>query len=91
MTPSPLDNAELEIDAVVATIVQCPSRKEQQRLKTICLKRDGYRCVITGFYDYEATKVFSAAQIGSQIIDTELAHIIPYSVGKYDKNHDQVR
>ncbi|KAJ9221356.1 hypothetical protein DTO271D3_8998 [Paecilomyces variotii] len=77
VTPSPLDDAELEIDA------------EQQRLKTMCLKRDGYRCVITGFYDYEATKVFSAAQIGSQIIDTQLAHIIPYSVGKYDKNHGQ--
>lgn len=90
VTPSPLDDAELEIDAVVATMVQCPSRKEQPNLKDMCLERDNHRCMITGFYNRTARKHFPAEQIGQHTLNTDLAHIIPFSMGKYE-DREQVR
>ncbi|KAL2012062.1 hypothetical protein VTN00DRAFT_4780 [Thermoascus crustaceus] len=69
-------------------MVQSSSRKDQKMLKSTCLKRDNYRCVVTGFWDAAAEGIVSEETMGDRIMDTELAHIIPFSMGKYE-NHVQ--
>lgn len=71
-------------------MVQSRSRTGQKMLKSTCLKRDNYRCVVTGFWDAAAEGIFSEETMGDRIMDTELAHFIPFSMGKYE-NPVQVR
>ncbi|KKA21462.1 hypothetical protein T310_4497 [Rasamsonia emersonii CBS 393.64] len=89
VAPSPFDkNADVETNKIAPGMVQSSSRNDQKSLKDRCLERDNYRCVVTGFYDPLAEGKVSKEIIGDRVLHTELAHIIPFYLGKY-KPRDQ--
>ncbi|KAF7158392.1 hypothetical protein CNMCM6106_004968 [Aspergillus hiratsukae] len=78
VTASPLD-VEMTVDDIAAELDESCRRKEQLKLKDMCLKRDDHRCVLTGVWDLTAKNLCPPAERGNRIGDTELAHIIPFS------------
>jgi hypothetical protein len=50
LTPTPNPAAPLAIELAMTTI-ESSSRNGQSFLKQQCLRRDGYRCVVTGDFD----------------------------------------
>lgn len=88
MAASPLD-VEMTIDDVAAEMDESSTRKEQPTLKDLCLKRDGYRCVVTGVWDKLGKNLCPPADRDRCIGDTESAHTLPFSMGKWDDD-DQV-
>jgi hypothetical protein len=81
VTPSPLDEADDDIQEVPSDMDKLPTRSQQQKLKQRCLKRDGFRCMLSGLIDvnYHETQPSLIGGTG----DTELAHIIPFSMGAW--------
>ncbi|OIW24796.1 hypothetical protein CONLIGDRAFT_692315 [Coniochaeta ligniaria NRRL 30616] len=62
-----------------------PSVRDQKPLRRDCLRRDNFRCVFSGAVD--DTSVVdgkTTRQPGEQIIETECAHVIPFSFGSFD-------
>ncbi|KAJ9374430.1 hypothetical protein DTO282F9_1425 [Paecilomyces variotii] len=90
VTPSPFENADITFEEVSATMVESSSRKDQKALKKTCLERDNYRCVVTGFWDEAAQGKIPEEIMGDRILNTELVHIIPFSLGKYDNNRQVI-
>lgn len=81
VTPSPfIDSQECEGD-VYQTMLESASRNDQGRLKQLCLERDNWRCMLTGTVDISKAKDLRARG-GS----TSLAHILPFSIGKWNDN-----
>ncbi|KAF7115287.1 hypothetical protein CNMCM5793_001923 [Aspergillus hiratsukae] len=78
VTASPLD-VEMTVDDIAAELDESCRRKEQPKLKDMCLKRDDHRCVFTGVWDLTAKNLCPPAERGNRIGHTELAHIIPFS------------
>lgn len=74
----------MTIDDIASEMDESCTRKDQPKLKDLCLKRDGYRCVLTGIWDKTAKDRCPPADRGRCIGATELAHIIPFSMGKWD-------
>ncbi|KAL1969865.1 hypothetical protein VTN77DRAFT_7374 [Rasamsonia byssochlamydoides] len=89
VTSSPFDNADIETEEVAAMMIQPSSRKDQKSLKKMCLERDNFRCMVTGFWDRAARGIVSEETMGDRILDTELAHIIPFSLGKYERREKE--
>ncbi|OJD10722.1 hypothetical protein AJ78_08340 [Emergomyces pasteurianus Ep9510] len=76
VTPSSLDDAEDDIEEV-------------KLMKKLCLKRDDFQCLATGVIDvnYHGTRESLTGNSGI----TELAHVIPFSMGAWSdkqKKHD---
>ncbi|GIJ99064.1 hypothetical protein Aspvir_001188 [Aspergillus viridinutans] len=84
VTESPFSDTDINRDDVASEMTESSSRKDQQPLKWLCLKRDGYRCVVTGIWDDHAEQRCPPGQRGTHIGETELAHIIPFSMGKWE-------
>lgn len=83
MTASLFANAAHEIEEAMAFME--PSQREQTKLKQDCLRRDGYRCVYTGFFDKNAVKARKVTMPeGGLWAIIECAHIIPFALGKFD-------
>ena len=62
-----------------------PSGRQQAKLKRLCLRRDGYQCIYSGYFDKVSVKerkvtLPSTASTGT----TECAHIIPFALGSFD-------
>lgn len=55
-------------------------RKGQRTLKRWCLRRDGNRCIITGYYDHEKFwELDEEHRKGLRDSRTECVYVIPYS------------
>jgi hypothetical protein len=82
--PSPRIGADADVNAIASTLDSC-SRRDQANLKADCLRRDNYRCVVTGVYDFvEARRRFSKEERKRMTTErTECAHIIPFSFGSF--------
>lgn len=64
-----------------------PSRNASQgQPKDLCLQRDNFRCMATGIIDTNAPE--SEKSISQYSGPTELAHILPFSIGKWDSNQN---
>ncbi|EEH10600.1 conserved hypothetical protein [Histoplasma capsulatum G186AR] len=81
ISPSPFDDEE-EIGNVAATMDESGSRKDQTLLKKLCLERDNYRCMATGIIDSDA----GTQENPGPKAPTNLCHIIPFSLGKWNKS-----
>ncbi|KAA8903642.1 hypothetical protein FN846DRAFT_891052 [Sphaerosporella brunnea] len=73
--PTPRPGGFDDVDDIAAEIVS--QKRDQQRLKKMCLDRDGGRCMVTGFTDH---KRFPADE---RSIRTQAVHIIPFSLGDF--------
>ena len=85
VTPSPRFGVHDSIEEIFSEI-ESASRAGQAWLKSACLKRDGNKCVLTGFYDvkeWNALGVTERPDVVTAI--TELAHIIPFSMGSFSE------
>jgi hypothetical protein len=79
--------AAAQVDVAMAEI-ESSSRADQKKLKGECLRRDGFRCVFSGFYDLNsAEKKRVDAPPGSIAVKTECAHILPFALRKFDENN----
>ncbi|KAJ9227116.1 hypothetical protein DTO027B5_876 [Paecilomyces variotii] len=86
ITPSPFPDNDEAVEAVAELMDRSPSRNVQKWLKERCLRRDNYRCMVTGIIENSAAQgAPPSAYTGS----TELSHIIPLSIGSWeDKKTD---
>jgi len=85
VTPSPRFGAHDSVEEISSEI-ESASRAEQAWLKSACLKRDGNKCVITGFYDTNEWNALGVTERPDAItFPTELAHIIPFSMGSFSE------
>ncbi|KAK3356781.1 hypothetical protein B0T25DRAFT_589270 [Lasiosphaeria hispida] len=87
--PSPITRPSIfagennEIEQAVAFIE--PSRRDQTELKRQCLRRDGYQCIYTGWFDRRSVEKKSVTlPQEARCADTECAHIIPFALGNFD-------
>jgi len=91
VTPSPWDDASLEEEDILATMLESATRNEQAQLKVYCLKRDNYKCLVTGLYDPSAIGNILAEDSSESTMYTQLAHILPYSIGKWTDRTSEER
>ncbi|PGH07676.1 hypothetical protein GX51_01685 [Blastomyces parvus] len=76
---------EKEVQEVAATMDEPASRKDQRRLKKLCLERDGHRCLATGAIDINAEIPEADTEY---VVPTDLCHIIPFSLRRWEKSED---
>lgn len=83
VTPSPRPGYK-DIKKLADKLPKSSSHNQQKVLKETCLRRDGFRCTITGAADV-AYKEHVRDQVigGPGVAATEAAHIIPFSLGNY--------
>ncbi|KAL7944799.1 hypothetical protein V8C42DRAFT_325949 [Trichoderma barbatum] len=64
-----------------------PSQREQGKIKRECLKREGFRCSISGHYDTssvnEGKVILPPAERATA---TQCAHILPFALREFDAN-----
>ena len=83
--PSPRFGADDNIEEISSEI-ESATRGDQAWLKTVCLNRDGKKCIISGLYDINEWLKFPVNErpnVGTA--RTELAHIIPFSLGSFSE------
>ncbi|KAI8720612.1 HNHc domain-containing protein [Fusarium sp. LHS14.1] len=83
ITPPTYAQAAADIAASMSSL-QLSTRRDQANLKRDCLRRDGYRCVYSGAYEYKATDELVDLPSDAFHIDTECAHILPFSLRRFD-------
>ncbi|KAI9862324.1 MAG: hypothetical protein M1813_004800 [Trichoglossum hirsutum] len=73
------------VDNIASTIT--PQRRDQTKLKSDCLARDGNRCLLTRAYDVnKADEILSDEERrNTTTLVTEAAHIIPFSLAAFDE------
>ncbi|KEZ42040.1 hypothetical protein SAPIO_CDS6451 [Scedosporium apiospermum] len=82
-------NAPDEIEEAMTEIESSP-RNDQQKLKTDCLRRDGFRCVISGLYDRQSIRDHLVTPpAGNPSGGTECAHILPFALRKFNERNAQ--
>ncbi|KAG6814889.1 hypothetical protein H0H93_011845, partial [Arthromyces matolae] len=76
-------------EAIQATMTQAP--QSHTDAKKNALLRDGYRCVVTGFFDAEVRNITNWRDIvgTTWVIHTECAHIIPEGILTSIKNNPE--
>jgi HNH endonuclease len=81
----PTPDATYEIELSMASI-ESSTRGVQERLKRRCLKRDGFRCIYSGWWDKKSCKDqgIKVDLKKDRWGKTECAHIIPFALGKFD-------
>lgn len=90
ITPPPFEDFQEELEITTSSMGETPTRAVQKLLKVICLRRDGFRCLATGLPEIKAVKAGLVSANPSQYpCDTELAHVIPFSIGHWE-NREQV-
>ena len=88
VTPSPHSTGRDDFNTLAENLPESDSRSEQDKLKKACLKRDNFRCVISGMVEHSyAMTVMEEPELDeADTIDTQAAHIIPFSFGSYTKS-----
>lgn len=82
ITPSGRFNADADYEEIASEFEGVETRNTQAALKKACLRRDGNKSVVSGYYDtMEAMKLTPNEQQGVVKIRTQAAHIIPFSLG----------
>jgi hypothetical protein len=61
------------------------SRNDQGKLKSMCLQRDGWKCMVTGMPDTSKVRDLAVPSV-----ITRLAHILPFSIGKWEDTRSDV-
>jgi hypothetical protein len=85
---SSLDSTE-EVEGTIGDITSS-TRSQQARLKKICLKRDDFRCLV----DRDIVETDAAMDGLTTLLpndthgDTELAHILPFQLRKFEAKND---
>lgn len=87
ITPSPRLGLEESIDHLNTFDVEPVTRVDQQRLRRNCLARDGYRCVLTKFWDITTTPHPS----GQPVHPLRAVHILPFSLGNFRNDDERSR
>lgn len=80
---SPRPGMEDSIENILAEMTDPSTR--QARLKKECLRRDGNKCVITGFRE-EST--LDRGDLTTRAENTECAHIIPFLLGSWKDDQE---
>jgi hypothetical protein len=86
---NPLFGAEDEVEAFIAQLPE--SAKRTARFRVDCLRRDGYRCLVTGLYEHRFFNSLSDQQkseLGEESFPdrVDASHIIPFSLSTYTAN-----
>lgn len=83
VTASPHAKRQENADAVASTLDKPVSR--DAKFREFCLRRDGYRCVVTGEMD---TAHWIKIDCPTDVVSfpAEVAHIIPFSYASWDKS-----
>lgn len=84
ITPSPRVNFDDDLEYFHSLDLTSASRNDQERLLQNCLKRDGYRCVITNTW---STSRHPPNQSWGPL---DAVHILPFSLGSFG-NEDERR
>ncbi|EGD85132.1 hypothetical protein H112_08857 [Trichophyton rubrum D6] len=88
-TPSPCHDSQVQIDSLMITSMNASSCNQQAKLKNDCLKRDGYRCQVTGLWDRHSVETGKIVpEDGRTLAATEVAHILPFSLGSFDEDKE---
>ncbi|KAI3543660.1 hypothetical protein CABS01_01720 [Colletotrichum abscissum] len=83
-TASPSPGAAASIAQLAAT-VQPSDRRLQSTLKSICLKRDGYRCTFSHVVDRASSESrLVVLPVGVIATPTQLSHVLPLALRKFD-------
>lgn len=88
ISPSPFGGP----DDVASNMGDSYTRNVQSELKAQCLKRDNYRCVLTGQYNMKAVGNITGVSddhVRMNTVDTHLSHIMPFALGQF-KNEKEV-
>ncbi|KAJ0321854.1 hypothetical protein COL5a_009038 [Colletotrichum fioriniae] len=81
-SPNPAAAASI---AQLAASVQPSDRNQQSTLKSICLKRDGYRCAFSHLYDITNARGGRVVPpVGALTSHTQLCHILPLALRMFD-------
>lgn len=83
--PSPSPDAATDIP----TLVGLASRSRQAPLKALCLRRDGYRCALSGDPDMDSVVDGRVSGEGRRSVITQCAHIIPFGLRRIDQNDER--
>ena len=91
VTPRPSEEVELETETVM-TEIESSTRNDQKWLKTECLKRDGHKCQVSGFYDKTSVMRYSelrqeVERTNSLALHTECCHIVPFYLGSFEEDN----
>ncbi|KAL1967979.1 hypothetical protein VTN77DRAFT_2396 [Rasamsonia byssochlamydoides] len=84
VTPSPFDDNDDAVKQIAASMDESPSRKSQAQLEKLCLHRDNFRCMVTGIVDVDSKGM--RASLAGISGPTQLSHILPLSIGRWDNN-----
>ena len=87
ISPPIAPEAQGNILSSMATI-ESSSRNDQAELKAACLRREGYRCAISGAIDLNSRNRVKAST-GASMVRTECAHILPFSLRRFDEQNAQ--
>lgn len=64
------------------------SEVRERRMKTECLERDNYECTVTGRIE---VSYLDRNDMTTPAATTECAHIIPFSLGKWESKAEEVK
>ncbi|OJD12676.1 hypothetical protein AJ78_06762 [Emergomyces pasteurianus Ep9510] len=87
VTSSSLDDADNDIEEMASVMDKTSTRNRQKLMKKLCLKRDDFRCLATGAIDlnYHGTQESLTGNSGI----TDLAHVIPFSMGAWSDKQEE--
>ena len=85
ITPSPFLDGNI-VEEIKADMDEPATRASQHQLKGLCLIRDNFQCMLTGVTDTSASE--HGIIIVGPSANTELSHIIPFSLGSWDNEEE---
>jgi hypothetical protein len=92
LTHSPVPDAKAQFDDIVSEILPS-TRDDQNELRSACLRRDNWRCVMTGRVDFNSVLQMPALEEevrekGIDLNTIQCAHILPLALANFDENRD---
>ncbi len=75
--------SRLQIEIAMASI-ESSSRSDQQRLRDMCLRREGYKCALTGKADRDSVQRRLVERTGQERV-MQCAHILPFGLSVFDE------
>jgi hypothetical protein len=84
VTDSPYPKSQGNVDIVAAMLDKPQTRNS--KFRDMCLKRDSYRCVVTGHMDTDYWDKTLGNPEGIDFGPVEAAYIIPFAYASWDKS-----
>lgn len=88
-SPSPFSDEGQGTQELEDTISPSQLRSSSRETEKHYLPRDNYKCIITGYWSHKAPKNHLPSNAGT-IINTQIAHIIPYSLAQHGQSVQDV-